>query len=161
MVLTPRTTPFTRAIARVFAGFFFLCALAAPYAAYAEEGGEIFKDITFDVGLADLDQRTVTSGWMDIDLDGHLEPYWMGEAKLHYIKTTPDGYVMAEAVLSGMEDIPMEGANAQPAATLPIDVDRDGRSCCVGNSLPARGRKTVGPGWKITSVRDNEPCHRR
>lgn len=101
-----------------------------------------FKDWTEQLGLSSLPDRTFTSGWMDIDLDGFVDPFWVGTGKVYYVPTEQDGtYVLKNTPLGGSGG----PADFLPVAGMVVDIDRDGQPELVLATDRLRAFRLTGP----------------
>jgi hypothetical protein len=84
-------------------------------------------DWTEPQGLKELVGPSYTAGWLDIDMDGEDEPFWLSNASLWYLNHDVDGNVVLElATVEGLtEDAFFQSGQVQPVLARG-DFNRDG-----------------------------------
>ncbi|QDT05675.1 FG-GAP repeat protein [Rubripirellula lacrimiformis] len=78
-----------------------------PNSLLQNDGNGVFRDVTFDVGLADQFFPTQTSAWADYDNDGDLDLYLGNEAFSNQLFENDDGHFRDVARAAGVDDASM------------------------------------------------------
>lgn len=111
-----------------------------PNSLLENDGSGVFRDVTFDVGLADVFLPTQTSAWADFDNDGDLDLFIGNEARPNQLFENDDGHFRDIASTAHVDD---------PSMTKGVawgDVDNDSRPDLYVSNLAGDNRLYINQG---------------